>query len=185
VNIPTGGADFRLLDRVVVEALLACEERFVFVRGLVPWLGFRRIAVPYQARERFAGSTKYVFGRMLAFALDGIFSFSTVPLRMISILGVATVGLGVLFGFYSLIVHFFTETTVSGWTSLVVLVLVFSGTQLLSLGILSEYVGRIYEEVKRRPRYIVAETHLPVTAEEAAERPAIRAAAQTGRKGTG
>jgi glycosyltransferase involved in cell wall biosynthesis len=166
VNIPTGGADFRLLDRVVVDALLACEERFVFVRGLVPWLGFRRLAVPYEARERFAGDTKYVFTRMLRFALDGVFSFSTVPLRLISFLGVATVALGILFGVYSVLMHFFTDQTVSGWTSLVVLVLVFSGTQLLSLGILSEYVGRIYEEVKRRPRYIVAESRLPAVAAE-------------------
>jgi len=161
VDIPTGGADFRLLDRVVADALLACEERFVFVRGLVPWLGFRRKAVPYTARERYAGSTKYVFARMLRFALDGVFSFSIVPLRMISILGGVTVALGVLYGFYSIAVHFFTDSTVSGWTSLVVLVLVFSGTQLLSLGILSEYVGRIYEEVKQRPRYIIADSRQP------------------------
>jgi dolichol-phosphate mannosyltransferase len=168
VDIPTGGADFRLLDRVVADALLACEERFVFVRGLVPWLGFRRKAVPYTARERYAGSTKYVFARMLRFALDGVFSFSIVPLRMISILGSVTVALGVIFGFYSIGVHFFTDSTVSGWTSLVVLVLVFSGTQLLSLGILSEYVGRIYEEVKQRPRYIVAASHQAATGDAAA-----------------
>lgn len=161
VDIPTGGADFRLLDRVVTDALLSCEERFVFVRGLVPWLGFPRIAVPYAARERFAGSTKYVFARMLRFALDGVFSFSTVPLRFISLLGAATVVLGVLYGFYSIGVRLFTDSAVSGWTSLVVLVLVFSGTQLLSLGILSEYVGRIYEEVKRRPRYVIAEARSP------------------------
>lgn len=166
VDIPTGGADFRLLDRVVTDALLACEERFVFVRGLVPWLGFRRKAVPYAARERFAGSTKYVFARMLRFALDGVFSFSTVPLRMISFLGGITVMLGVVYGFYSIGVRLFTDSAVSGWTSLVVLVLVFSGTQLLSLGILSEYVGRIYEEVKRRPRYIVADSRQPAAARE-------------------
>jgi glycosyltransferase involved in cell wall biosynthesis len=163
VDIPTGGADFRLLDRVVADALLACEERFVFVRGLVPWLGFRRIAVPYAARERFAGSTKYVFARMLRFALDGVFSFSTVPLRLISFVGMATVTLGILYGFYSIGIRVFTDSAVSGWTSLMIVVLVFSGTQLLSLGILSEYVGRIYEEVKRRPRYIVSETRAPRT----------------------
>jgi len=181
VDIPTGGADFRLLDRVVSDALLACEERFVFVRGLVPWLGFRRKAVPYTARERYAGSTKYVFARMLRFALDGVFSFSIVPLRMISILGGVTVALGILFGVYSIAMHFFTESTVSGWTSLVVLVLVFSGTQLLSLGILSEYVGRIYEEVKRRPRYIVAESREPAAHDAALSAAAsgLRAAKET------
>jgi polyisoprenyl-phosphate glycosyltransferase len=174
VDIPTGGADFRLLDRVVADALLACEERFVFVRGLVPWLGFRRKAVSYAARERFAGSTKYVFARMLRFALDGVFSFSTVPLRMISFLGGVTVALGVLYGFYSIAVRLFTNSAVSGWTSLVVLVLVFSGTQLLSLGILSEYVGRIYEEVKRRPRYIVAGEQEPAAADQrGSQRPAV------------
>ena len=174
VDIPTGGADFRLLDRVVADALLACEERFVFVRGLVPWLGFRRKGVPYDARERFAGSTKYVFARMLRFALDGVFSFSTVPLRMISVLGVATVALGVLYGFYSIAVRLFTDSAVSGWTSLVVLVLVFSGTQLLSLGILSEYVGRIYEEVKRRPRYVVARSIEPEVTSMENTRPEAR-----------
>lgn len=161
VNVPTGAADFRLLDRKVVDALLACDERFVFVRGLVPWLGFRNQAVPYEAQERFAGDTKYVFARMLRFALDGIFSFSIVPLRLISFLGALTIALGVFYGFYSIAVRLFTDAAVSGWTSLVVLVLVFSGTQLLSLGILSEYVGRIYEEVKHRPRYIVSQSQMP------------------------
>jgi len=161
VEVPTGGADFRLLDRKVVDALLACDERFIFVRGLVPWLGFRRKAVAYEARERFAGSTKYVVTRMFRFALDGIFSFSTVPLRLISFLGVATIALGILYGLYSIWVRVFTDSAATGWTSLVVLVLVFSGTQLLSLGILSEYVGRIYEEVKHRPRYIVADAQAP------------------------
>lgn len=181
VDIPTGGADFRLLDRVVADALLACEERFVFVRGLVPWLGFRRKEVPYTARERFAGSTKYVFARMLRFALDGVFSFSTVPLRMITVLGGVTVALGVLYGFYSIAVRLFTDSAASGWTSLVVLVLVFSGTQLLSLGILSEYVGRIYEEVKKRPRYIIAESRdpSPGTSRDRQPQPLVEALAAT------
>ncbi len=155
VDVATGGADFRLLDRKVADVLRNCEERFVFVRGLVPWLGFRRAGVEYQADARFAGQTKYLPGRMIRFALDGIFSFSILPLRLISALGAGTVALGLVYGLYSIIVRLILKDAVSGWTSLIIVILVFSGTQLLSLGILSEYVGRIYEEVKHRPRYIV------------------------------
>ena len=158
VEVPTGGADFRLLDRRAADALRACREQFVFVRGLVPWLGFKRKAVPYEAAERFAGSTSYGFARMLRFALDGVFSFSIVPLRMISFLGAATIVLGIIYGSYTMWVRLFSDHAVSGWASLIGVMLVFSGTQLLSLGILSEYVGRIYEEVKHRPRYVIAET---------------------------
>ncbi len=155
VEVPVGGADFRLIDRRVADALRSCHERFIFVRGLVPWLGFTRQAVPYHAAARFAGETKYVTRRMVSFALDGIFSFSTVPLRLISFLGAVTIGLGIMYGVYSVSIRLFSDRAVSGWTSLIIVTLVFSGTQLLSLGILSEYVGRIYDEVKRRPRYVI------------------------------
>ena len=158
VDVASGGADFRLLDRKVADALRACRERNIFVRGLVPWLGFSRFAVPYDAAERFGGETKYVTRRMLRFALDGVLSFSIIPLRLIAWLGALTVSLGVLYGVYTLCMRLFTDHTASGWTSLMVVILVFSGTQLLSLGILSEYVGRIYEEVKQRPRYVVGAT---------------------------
>jgi dolichol-phosphate mannosyltransferase len=158
VDVPTGGADFRLIDRRVAAALRNCNERNVFVRGLIPWLGFTRLGIPYAAAERFGGETKYVTKRMLAFAWNGVLSFSTIPLRMIAILGAATVSLGILYGLYTLLVRLFSDHVASGWTSLMVVVLVFSGTQLLSLGILSEYVGRIYEEVKQRPRYVVSDT---------------------------
>ena len=157
VDVPTGGADFRLIDRRVADALRQCREKHVFVRGLVPWLGFSREGVPYDAEARYGGESKYVTRRMVAFALDGIFSFSIVPLRIISLIGVITICVGFLYGVYSVMMRLLTEDTVSGWASLVIVVLVFSGTQLLSLGILSEYVGRMYEEVKKRPRYIVAD----------------------------
>jgi dolichol-phosphate mannosyltransferase len=156
VDIPAGGADFRLIDRRVADVVRSCHERFIFVRGLIPWLGFVRKPVPYQAARRFAGETKYVTRRMLSFALDGIFAFSTIPLRFISLLGAITIGLGILYGAYSISIRLFSERAVSGWTSLIIVTLVFSGTQLLSLGILSEYVGRIYEEVKGRPRYVIS-----------------------------
>ncbi len=158
VDVPTGAADFRLLDRKVVDALGDCNEHFVFVRGLVPWLGFKRTAVDYEADSRYGGHTKYGTAKMLGFALDGVFAFSTVPLRFISILGAVTITLGMAYAGYSVYVRLFTERAASGWASLVVVVLVFSGTQLLSLGILSEYIGRIYEEVKRRPRYVIDRT---------------------------
>ncbi|MFP6626491.1 MAG: glycosyltransferase family 2 protein [Deltaproteobacteria bacterium] len=157
VDIPTAAADFRLIDRKVADALKDCDEHFVFVRGLVPWLGFSSKAVAYDAGQRYGGKTKYLSGRMLKFALDGIFSFSIVPLRLISLMGAITITLGLIYGAYSIGVRLFSDTAVSGWTSLVIVMLVFSGTQLLSLGILSEYVGRIYEEVKKRPRYVVKE----------------------------
>ena len=157
VDVPTGGADFRLLDRRAADVLRECREQFVFVRGLVPWIGFKRQAVPYAAQERFGGETKYVTRRMLSFALDGIFSFSIIPLRLISILGAVTIAMGLVYGIYTVAVRLFSDAAVTGWASLIVVVLVFSGTQLLSLGILSEYVGRIYEEVKHRPRYVIGE----------------------------
>jgi dolichol-phosphate mannosyltransferase len=155
VDVPTGGADFRLLDRKVAEALRSCGERNIFLRGLIPWLGFRRVGVPYDAAERFGGETKYVTSRMIRFALDGVLSFSIIPLRLIALLGAATVSLGLLYGIYTLLVRLFSDRVASGWTSLMIVILVFSGTQLLSLGILSEYVGRIYDEVKQRPRYVI------------------------------
>jgi dolichol-phosphate mannosyltransferase len=149
------GADFRLLDRRVVDALNHLEEHFVFMRGLVPWLGFPEARVEYAASERFAGRSKYRLRPMLRLALDGLVAFSVVPLRVIGLLGVATVLFGVGFGVFALVAHLSGRVEASGWTSLVVLVLVFGGVQLLSLGVVSEYVGRIYEEVKRRPRYVI------------------------------
>ena len=149
------GADFRLLDRRVVDALNALEEHFVFVRGLVPWLGFPETRIEYEAQQRFAGHSKYRLRTMLRLAFDGILSFSVLPLRVISAAGALTALFGVLFGIFALVAHMMGRVQASGWTSLVVLVLIFGGVQLLSLGVISEYVGRIYEEVKRRPRYVI------------------------------
>jgi polyisoprenyl-phosphate glycosyltransferase len=153
--IVAAGADFRLLDRRVVDALNALPEHFVFVRGLVPWLGFSEESVAYEVEERFGGRSKYRLRSMIRLALDGIVSFSVLPLRLIGGLGALTAVFGVLFGVFALLAHVTGHVRASGWTSLVVLVLVFGGVQLLSLGLVSEYVGRIYEEVKRRPRYVI------------------------------
>lgn len=149
------GADFRLLDRRVVSVLNDLEEHFVFVRGLVPWLGFRDARIEYQPEDRFGGRSKYRLRPMLRLALDGIFSFSMLPLRVITLLGAVTAALGVVYGVFALVALALGKVEASGWTSLVVLILVFGGVQLLSLGVVSEYVGRTYEEVKRRPRYVI------------------------------
>ena len=152
--IVASGADFRLLDRRAVDAFKAFQEHFVFVRGLVPWLGFNDVQIEYEVQDRFAGRSKYRLRPMLYLALEGIIPFSVLPLRLIALLGVFTAFLGALFGVFALYGHL-SGRVQTGWTSIVGLVLIFGGVQLLSLGVVSEYVGRIYEEVKRRPRYVI------------------------------
>jgi dolichol-phosphate mannosyltransferase len=154
VPVPPGGADFRLLDRRAVRALNELSEHFAFLRGLIPWLGFPDAQIEYEVGERWAGRSKYDLRRMVRLALDGIVSFSVVPLRLIALLGLATTLLGVVYGVFALIAHLAGRVQ-TGWTSVIVLILVFGGVQLLSLGIVSEYVGRTYEEAKRRPRYVI------------------------------
>jgi dolichol-phosphate mannosyltransferase len=155
VNVRPAAADFRLLDRRAVDAFNSLEERFVFMRGLVPWLGFSEAYYDYEVGTRFAGRSKYHVWRMFRLALDGIFSFSVIPLRLIALLGLSTTLFGIAFGIFALVSHVTGRVEFAGWTSVVVLILIFGGVQLLSLGIVSEYVGRTYEEVKRRPRYVI------------------------------
>jgi dolichol-phosphate mannosyltransferase len=158
VPVVATSADFRLLDRKAVDAFNALDEHFLFVRGLIPWLGFRDAYVPYELETRFAGESKYDVRRQLRLGLDAIFSFSVIPLRLISMLGLATTLFGVAFGVFWLVSYFLGRVEGDGGTSIVILILIFGGVQLLSLGIVSEYVGRTYEEVKRRPRYVIGST---------------------------
>lgn len=155
VPVRPAAADFRLLDRCAVDAINTLDERFVFMRGLVPWFGFSEAHFEYEIGTRFAGKSKYRLWRMFNLALDGIFSFSFAPLRLISILGLFTTALGIAYGIYALVSHATGKPGDAGWMGAIVLILVFGGIQLLSLGIVSEYVGRTYEEVKRRPRYVI------------------------------
>ncbi|HEX5066224.1 MAG TPA: glycosyltransferase family 2 protein [Myxococcota bacterium] len=155
VPVVPAGADFRLIDRRVVDAFNELQEHFVFLRGLIPWFGFRESQIEYEVGPRFAGRSKYRLSPMLRLAFDGIFAFSVVPLRLITLLGLLTTLAGLAYGIFSLAAYFTGHARATGWTSLVVLVLLFGGVQLLSVGILSEYVGRTYEEVKRRPRYVI------------------------------
>jgi len=156
VPMVPASADFRLMDRRVVDAFNSLDEHFLFVRGLIPWLGFREAHFEYEVGERFSGGSKYSLMRQLRLALDGVFSFSVIPLRLISMLGLVTTLFGVCFGVFGVISYFTGHVEGSGWTSVVILILIFGGVQLMSLGIVSEYVGRTYEEVKRRPRYVIS-----------------------------
>ena len=158
-DVPVGvdAGDFRLLDRRVVRWLRRAPERHRYLRGLVGWAGFRRTEVPFERQARFAGRSKYPPRRMFRFALDAITSFSTAPLRAAVWLGLVAVAAGLGFLVYVLHRRLVAGATVPGWASIVSLLVVFHGITLLLLGVLGEYVGRIYEEVKRRPLYVVRE----------------------------
>jgi dolichol-phosphate mannosyltransferase len=158
VPIPLDTGDFRLMSRPVVGVLKAMPERHRFVRGMVAWIGFKQTALPYERVERFAGESKYPLRKMLRFALDGLFSFSTKPLQISVSLGLFAAALAMLGIVYAVALRIFSSVWVEGWTALMIAVLFMGGVQLVSLGIIGEYIGRIYSEVKRRPLYIVGET---------------------------
>jgi dolichol-phosphate mannosyltransferase len=157
-EIPIDTGDFRLMDRRVVDALLSMPERDRFVRGMVSWLGFSQVSVPYRRAARFAGETKYPLLKMMKFATDGIVSFSILPLRLATWIGFLASGLSVLGIVVVLLERYFGVLgLVKGWSSTVIAVLFIGGVQLVCMGIIGEYVGRIYGEAKRRPLYIVRE----------------------------
>ena len=159
VPMPVDTGDFRLMDRAVLDALLQMPERDRFLRGMVSWVGFRQIAVPYRRDPRFAGESKYPLLKMLRFAADGVFSFSFAPLRLAVWTGFFVIFLALVGIIYAVILRFFFDPSlwVRGWASLFVALLFMGGVQLISLGIIGEYVGRIYGEVKQRPLYFVRE----------------------------
>lgn len=154
VQIPKDTGDFRLMTRRVVDLLNAMPESHRFIRGMVSWVGFRQEALLYDRDERFVGETHYPLKKMLSFAADALTSFSIVPLRAASIFG-ALISLLSGFGLLGVGISYMLGQTIAGWTSLAVLVLFIGGTQLLVLGIIGEYVGRIYSESKHRPLYII------------------------------
>ena len=156
-DIPVDTGDFRLMDRKVVDALLAMPERDRFVRGMVSWTGFRQVGVPYRRAARFAGESKYPIGKMLRLAIDGIASFSAAPLTIATYLGFFASAVALLGMAYALVLRVFTSNWVTGWTGMMLAILFLGGIQMISLGIIGEYVGRIYGESKRRPLYLVQE----------------------------
>jgi len=157
VPIPLDTGDFRLMSRNVVDALRGMPERDRFVRGMVSWVGFKQTALPYKRAERFAGVSKYPLRKMLSFATDGILSFSTKPLQMSVTLGMLCASFASLGIFYALFLRLYTDIWVEGWTALMIAILFIGGVQLVCVGILGEYIGRIYNEVKSRPLYVIQE----------------------------
>jgi polyisoprenyl-phosphate glycosyltransferase len=157
VEIPLDSGDFRLLDRRAVNAILAMPERHRLLRGMSSWIGFRQFGLKYARAARFAGTTKYPLRKMINLALDGIFSFSIVPLRFVTLLGVVTSAMAAAGILYSLVVRIFTPHWVAGWATLILAVLFTGGVEMFCFGILGEYIGRIYTEIKQRPLFVVRE----------------------------
>ncbi|MDX1580389.1 MAG: glycosyltransferase family 2 protein [Alphaproteobacteria bacterium] len=156
VDIPVDTGDFRLMSRKALDVLIDMPEQFRFIRGMVAWIGMEQVAIPYDRDQRFAGSTKYPLRRMISFALDAITSFSRRPLRIASLLGIAFGIIGlllVLYTFYSWVAY----ETVEGWASLMTVVVVMGSVQLIMIGILGEYLGRLYMESKQRPLFVIRE----------------------------
>lgn len=155
IPIPLDTGDFRLMSRRVVDILNAMPEKHRFVRGLVSWIGFRQVGLEYERQERFAGVTKYSLSKMVRFAFDGITSFSFKPLQLAGILGMYSAGIGFIGILIILYLKLFTRLTVQGWSSLMVVALFLGGIQLLILGMMGEYIGRMYDEVRHRPLYVL------------------------------
>jgi len=157
VDIPTDTGDFRLIDRKVCDAMKKLREQNRYVRGLVSWVGFKQYALEYVRDERFAGETKYPLKKMIRLAMDGIASFSYKPLKLATMVGFALSGISFLYLLFVVLQKLFGTPTVAGWASILAVQLFFNGVILIILGIIGSYIGRIYEESKGRPLYIVQE----------------------------
>lgn len=156
-KMPFDAGDFRLLDRRVVEVINAMPERARFLRGMVSWAGFRQVSLPYERAARHAGTSKYPLTKMIRFAMDGIISFSLLPLKLAIWTGFLAIWIAVAGIIVAVIDRLMDKNLTRGWASLFVAVLFMGGVQLVSLGIIGEYLGRIYTEVKRRPLYVIQE----------------------------
>ncbi len=155
-RLPVDTGDFRLISRRALNVLLAMPEQHRFIRGMVSWIGFTQVPVEYERSERFAGETKYTLGKMIRFALDAITGFSTIPLRISTWVGLAMGMLSLVFMLWTLS-EWFSGGTIRGWTSLMTIVLLLGSVQLLVLGIMGEYLGRLYMQSKARPLFIISD----------------------------
>jgi dolichol-phosphate mannosyltransferase len=159
-RIEPGSSDFRLLDQRVVQVLRGIEERNLFLRGLIPWLGFRQTHLTYEPANRTAGASKYTFREMLSLAVLGLTSSSLRPLHISTLIGAVMSVLALLYAAYALWARFFTGSVITGWTSLLISILLIGGIQLIMLGIIGEYLGRSLTEIKSRPAYVLREHNL-------------------------
>ena len=162
--IPLDTGDFRLMSRRALDALLSLPEQARFIRGMVAWIGFRQVPLPYDRAERHAGETNYPFGKMLRLAFDAMTGFSTAPLRLASHAGLLLTGASLLLLVY-IAVGWLTGSAVQGWTSTMLVVVLLGAVQMFVLGMIGEYLGRLYVEAKRRPLYLVADVAGPVRGE--------------------
>jgi len=160
-RIPSNVGDFRLMDKKVVDSLKKMPERFRFIRGMVVWTGFKQCPLPYERNTRPKGKTKYPLARMILFAFDAIFSFSVVPLRIATFTGLVIMSVAVFLSLRTLYLKIFLDSIIPGFTALYVMTLMIGGLILIVLGILGEYMGRIYVEIKGRPLYLIREIFGP------------------------
>jgi glycosyltransferase involved in cell wall biosynthesis len=154
VKIEPSSSDFRLMNRKTVDAFLEIDEKDRFTRGLVKWMGFRQSIIEFDAPERMTGTSKYTFKKMLRFAFDGITSFSTKPLKFSIWTGILSIILGLIYSVY-VVIEYFLGNTAPGWSSTMLVILILGGFQLLSIGIIGEYIARIFNESKNRPHYFI------------------------------
>ena len=159
IDIPKDTGDFRLIDRKVAAVFRKMTEKNRFVRGMFSWIGFTQTYIEYERDERFAGETKYPFKKMIKFASDGIIAFSSKPLKLVMTLGTASVLVSIIVLLYSILTRLFGHEVQPGWASIMVAITFFSGIQLLGLGIVGQYIARIYDESKNRPIYIVKDVY--------------------------
>ncbi|MBC99011.1 MAG: glycosyltransferase [Halobacteriovoraceae bacterium] len=157
VHLENGTADFRLLDRKVVNEINNLSERDIFFRGMIPWIGFKKIGIDYKANKRHSGSSSYTLKKMMSLAVSGLTSFSTKPLIIAIYLGFFVSIVSFLYLFYALFIKVFNMGADSGWTSIIGSILLLGGVQLISLGIIGQYISKIYDEVRGRPNFIISE----------------------------
>jgi polyisoprenyl-phosphate glycosyltransferase len=160
IKLEKGVADFRLLDKSVVGVIKTITENSLFMRGLISWLGFKQFGIAYMPEERHSGESKYTLSKMIKFAIIGITSFSLKPLHISTVLGYIIASLSFLYGIYAIGAKLFTNSTISGWTSVLTVILFIGGIQLIMIGILGEYIGKLFVESKKRPNYIIRERSL-------------------------